>query len=251
MADQRLRFLDPPLIFALALLAEYAANLILDDGLLLANLETRLRLEMADPKLPLSLLRFLGRLIDLKAFPPQDKFDRQVLLDLFDVAHIADEVLVAAMQLLSNLLAAQPEFARAFVGRTGEKTIPLDKIADYADDDVGKHELRVEALFLMANIVIEGGFDIVARCVDRDFTRRFVDGLYLDDPGLVPALLCAMAKMMKIATIGISPARVKKQFEDANGYAALEAVNDDGDGTARQMAIAFEKILSRSGDDDT
>jgi hypothetical protein len=251
LADQRLRFLDPLLIFGLALLAEHSPDLILGDGLLLANLETRLRLEMADPKLPLALLHFLGRLVDLNAFPPESMFDRQVLLGLLNVVHIADEVLVAAMQLMSNLLAAQPEFARAFIGTTSQKTVPVDRIAEYADDDVGRHQLRVEALFLMANLVIEGSFNVVAPCVDRNFMRRFVDGLYLDDPGLVPALLCAMAKMTKISSIGISPARVKKQFEEANGYAALDAINEDSDTAVREMGMALEKILSREGDDGT
>jgi hypothetical protein len=150
---------------------------------------------------------------------------------------------------MSNLLAAQPEFTRAFIGRTGEKTIPIDRIVEYADDDVGKHQLRVEALFLMANIVIKGGLDIVARCVDRDFMKRFVAGLYLDDPGIVPALLCAMARMTKISSIGISSERVRKQFQDANGYAALEVLNDDSDETIRQMAIAFQNIFLHEEDD--
>ena len=165
-----------------------------------------------------------------------------------DVMRIVNEKIVwHVIRLISNSIVLKPDLC--------------EKIYSYLslDDNSQKNlifklyeigisgKLQIEIVFLLTNLVRLGSNSLLENiCKESDLITIFVDSFDLEDPDLIDAILCALAKIMQSELSESRQNDIKDKFNMANGEEAINKLIENNNESISQQALVFRnKIIEQ------
>ena len=109
----------------------------------------------------------------------------------------------------------------------------------------GNTAMKVEAIFLVANIVRAGSEQVIRTNVlasPAPFVRIFADNLCIEDPDVVDSVLCALARMIRSEASGGGSEETIRLLRDEY-LTTIETLMDSSDAAVSEQASAFFNLF--------
>ena len=80
-------------------------------------------------------------------------------------------------------------------------------------------------------------------CNNEQIIQILVDSLILEDPDLIDAIICSLARMIQMGVSDTTQDKIRKEFEKSGGNEIIEKLIDHENVDISERAIAFRNLV--------